>query len=117
MPIVNKSLWHHGTRVLPFPHSSVNTPAQTAVGGTAGSILMANDQRGRLKIQNTGTTIIYIALGTVNPTVTVYHTALAACTIANDGTGGILIDDGWTGEVRAIGSGAGGSVVIEETSY
>lgn len=102
------------TRVIPHQRNTISTPAQTSVGAAAGIVLAANALRTGLTIQNTGTTVIYLACGPTNPTVTAYHTSLAACSIANDGTGGFWSDDVWNGVVRAIGSGAGGSVVVSE---
>lgn len=102
------------TRVIPHGRNISNTPAQTSVGAGAGVILNATPLRTGLIIQNTGTTIIYLSFGSVNPTTTVYHVALRACDAGNDGNGGIYVDDAWTGEVRAIGSGAGGTLVITE---
>lgn len=98
-----------------FPRENLNgAPAQTAVGASAGTILNENRARRGLIIQNTGTTVIYLTLGSTNPTVTAYHMALKACTNANDGTGGIYSDDSWIGQVNAIGSAGGGTIVITE---
>lgn len=94
--------------------SSASTAAQTSVSNVAGQILAANGGRKGLIIQNTGTTIIYLVLGAGTPTTSVYHVALKACSVANDGNGGIYNDDAWVGAVQAIGSGIGGSVVITE---
>lgn len=94
--------------------NTASTPAQTSVGDSEGLILAANDDRKGLAIINTGTTVIYLSLGTAAPTTTAHHIPLAACSSANDGKGGAYFDDAWTGAVRAIGSAAGGSVVILE---
>lgn len=99
---------------IPVTRTRASTPAQTSVGAGAGQILAANDGRRGLIIQNTGTTIIYLVLGSATPTATVYHVALRACSVANDGNGGIYNDDAWTGAVQAIGSVGGGTVVITE---
>lgn len=99
-----------------FPRETVSAPAQTSVGAGAGTLLATNRARRGLIIQNTGTTIIYINLGSTAPTTTVYHYALRACSSANDGTGGVYNDDSWVGPVQAIGSGAGGTVVVTEIS-
>lgn len=96
--------------------STVTAPAQTAVGTTAGEILVANTNRRGLMVQNTGTTVIKLSLGTTDPTQTAYHIALKAGSAANDGLGGVYIDDQWLGAVRAISSAAGGTIVITETS-
>ena len=105
-----------------FPRVTASTPAQTSVTGAAGIVLNANAAtstnptggRKGFTIQNTGTTILYFTYGATNPTTTAYHIALAACTAANDGTGGIFDEDAWTGVVRAISSAAGGTCVITE---
>lgn len=102
------------TRVIAHGRSTVSTPAQTSVGAVAGIILNANALRTGMVIQNTGTTVIYLTLGATVPTVTAYHYALAACSVADNGIGGVYIDDAWNGVVRAIGSAGGGSVVITE---
>lgn len=102
------------TRVIPHQRNTISTPAQTSVGAGAGIILAANALRTGLTVQNTGTTVIYLAYGSTNPTATAYHYSLAACTVAHDGTGGFWSDDVWNGVVRAIGSGAGGGVAVSE---
>lgn len=96
------------------PQLSVSTPAQTSQGVAAATIVAANPKRKGLIVQNTGTTIIKLSFGANDPTATVYHVALAACTAGDDGTGGIYTDDSWVGEVRAISSGAGGTCVVTE---
>jgi len=96
------------------PQVSASTPAQTSVTDTAGVILYANGRRKGLVVQNTGTTIIKLAFGSTSPTQGAYHVALSACTVANDGSGGIYVDDAWAGEVRAISSTAGGTIVTTE---
>lgn len=84
------------------------------MGAGAAEVLAANTSRRGLIIQNTGTTKIYVVLGSGTPTSSVYHIALSACTGANDGLGGVYVDDVWTGAVQAIGSGAGGTCVVTE---
>lgn len=96
------------------PRRTISVAASTSVGAVAGQILAASVTRRGLLIQNTGTTIIYLILGSGTPTATVYHIALRGCTVAHDGTGGIFNDDVWNGSVQAIGSGGGGSVSIFE---
>jgi hypothetical protein len=96
------------------PQISASTAAQTTVNDSAAVIVSANHKRKGLLIVNTGTTIVYLAMGTGDPSATVYHVALAACAVANDGTGGSWSDDTWIGPVRAISSAAGGKIVITE---
>lgn len=96
------------------PQSAEYTAAQTSIGTTAATILAANEARRSVIIQNTGTTTIKLLFGTGTPTQTVYHVALKACGIADDGSGGVYSDDAWRGAIRAISSGAGGTLVITE---
>lgn len=100
--------------VTPVQSNTSSAPTQTTVGASASTPLAANAARKRLKIQNTGTTTIYLSFGGTNPTVTAYHIALPACGSANDGSSQLYIDSVWTGAVRAISSAAGGTIVIEE---
>lgn len=96
------------------PQLGASTPAQTSVGTDAGLILAQNHKRKSVIVQNTGTSIIKLTLGATLPTATAYHVALAACTAANDGKGGVWIDDGWIGAVNALSSAAGGTCVVTE---
>lgn len=100
--------------VTPVQSNTSTAPAQTAVGTTASTPLAANGSRKRLRVQNTGTTVIKLAFGGTNPTQTAYHLALPACGSADDGSSAAYIDTMWTGAVRAISSSAGGTIVIEE---
>jgi hypothetical protein len=102
------------TSVQAFPRETVNTPAQTVVSNVAGTIFSTNRNRRGIVIQNTGTTVIYINLGSVAPTTSAYHAALRACSSSNDGNGGIYTDDAWVGPVQAISSAPGGTVVLTE---
>lgn len=96
------------------PQALVTTPAQTSIGATAALVLAANPERKGLVIQNTGTTVIKLTFGSDLPTQTVYHVALGAGTVADDGKGAVYIDDATTLAVNAISSGAGGTFVITE---
>jgi hypothetical protein len=100
--------------VEPSPQATAAVPAQTSVGAAAGIILILNQKRKGFWVQNTGLTVLYLALGEVSPTVTAYHVALAACTGADDGKGGAYFDSNWIGTVRAISSAAGGTCVVAE---
>lgn len=100
--------------VQAFPRETVSTAAQTTVSNVAGVLLATNRARRGLIIQNTGTTIIYLIIGSGTPTSSVYHFALRACSSANDGNGGIYNDDAWIGNIQAISSAPGGTVVITE---
>jgi len=96
------------------PQIAASTPAQTSIGTDAAQVLAANYSRKGLIIQNTGTTVIKLVLGSGTPTASVFHVSLKACTAANDGTGGAYIDDSWIGPVQAISSASGGTMVITE---
>ena len=96
------------------PQQGVSVAAQTGVTTTAGAIVAANMKRKGLVVQNTGTTVIKLLLGTGTPTQSVYHIALKGCDSADDGTGGVYFDDSWVGPVQAISSAMGGTCVITE---
>jgi len=98
------------------PQAFASIPAVTSVGVAAGLVLISNSKRKGFLIQNTGTTIIKLAFGSASsaPTQTVYHIALKDCAAANDGSGGVYVDDAWTGDVWAISSAGGGTCVICE---
>jgi hypothetical protein len=96
------------------PQAAVSVPAQTSVGAVAGVILSSNAKRKGFWIQNTGTTILYLSLGTTNPTVTAYHVALKGGTGADDGGGASYFESNWVGQVNAIGSAPAGTCVVVE---
>lgn len=96
------------------PAKSASTPAQTTIGATAALVVRANPKRKGLIVQNTGGTVIKLTFGDTLPTQTVYHVALGACAVADDGKGGVWIDDGWVGAVNAISSAADGTFVLTE---
>jgi len=95
------------------PQTTVSAPAQTSIGTTAAEFLAASPKRKCFTVQNTGLTVIKLAFG-ATPTQTVYHMALQVAAGADDGSGGVYIDDSWTGVVNGISSGAGGTCVIAE---
>jgi hypothetical protein len=68
------------------PAQGSSVPAQTAISTTAALILGPNPKRKGFLIQNTGTTVIKLVLGTTTPTQTVYHAALKACSAADGST-------------------------------
>lgn len=111
-PVVNSQR----ASIQAFPRETVSTPAQTSVSNVAGQLIATNRSRRGFIVQNTGTTIIYLSLGSSVPTTSVYHVALRACTNANDGSGGIYNDDAWVGAVQSISSAPGGTVVLTEIS-
>lgn len=92
----------------------VSTPAQGSIGTTAGTALVANPAARFRSIQNTGSTVLKIVLGTGTPTQTVYHYALQAGSAADDGKGGVWFSDAWTGAVQILSDNAGGTYVATE---
>lgn len=66
-----------------FSSQAINTPTQA----TATTALAANTARIGWQVQNQSVNVLYVLLGT-GASTTVYHVALRACTVANDGTGG-----------------------------
>ena len=96
------------------PQQGSTTPAQTSIGAAAAQVAAVNRKRKGLIIQNTGTTVLKFTFGTGTPTQTVYHFALKACSAADDGTGGIILEENWIGPVQGISSGAGGTFVLTE---
>lgn len=122
LKLVDKTgVYIDGTNPLPVTStpktfSGVSAPSRLIVGVAASTILAANAVRGLLLVQNVGLTIIYLSLGAINPTTTIYHVALKPGTVIDDGLGAILISDEWNGAVHAISSAAGGIVVVTEVS-
>lgn len=100
--------------VAPVQSNTSSAVAQTTVGTSSSVVLAANASRKRLTIQNTGTTVIYLAFGGKTPTATAYHRALRAGGTSNDGSSPPYDDTMETGAVAAISSASGGTIVIEE---
>ena len=103
--------------VTPLTSSTASAAAQTTLGTSAATLLAANAARVGMIIQNTGTTRIFLTLGTGTPTATVHHVELPACGTANDGSSpawygppGLL----WLGAIKGISSANGGTLVVTE---
>lgn len=96
--------------------NTASTAAQTSLSDTSAQLLAANNNRKGLVVQNTGTTVIKLILGAGTVTQSVYHVALQAAAAADDGSGGVYLDDAWTGAVQGISSAAGGTLVITEVT-
>jgi hypothetical protein len=97
----------------PSASSTASAPAQTTVTSTSSQILASNVNRKECTIVNTGTVVVYLALGQT-PTNSAYHIALSPCTTANDGTGGVYISDIWVGAINAITASTSGTVCVTE---
>lgn len=97
----------------PVQSNTANVVAQTAVGAAASTILAANAARKCVRVQNTGTTILYLGLGKT-PTITQYHLALPACGVHDDGSSQPWVSFEWIGAIQAISSAAGGTCVVTE---
>lgn len=76
-------------------------PNPVVITANAIQIAQENRKRKEMFLVNVGTAAILIAFGFF-PTTTVYTLPLQACATANDGTGGIIIDQAWRGTVFAI---------------
>lgn len=94
--------------------STASLPLQQSVGASSSFILASNSNRKECIVTNTGTTVVFLGLGQV-PTVTAYHIALASCSAANDGTGGVYVSDIWIGVINAITASSGTVCVCELT--
>lgn len=104
----------HRVLVEGSPQLYVSTPVQTTVGLVAVLVAAVNPKRKGFIIQNTGTTVIKVSLGTTDPTQTVYTVGLKGGSAADDGLGGSYFDESWVGQIRAVSDGAGGTFVFSE---
>lgn len=80
----------------------------------AGALQLAQENRRRssMFIVNVGITGVLVSFGFI-ATSTVYTLPLAACASANDGSGGVIVDEVWKGTVWAIpASGATSGTVL-----
>lgn len=99
---------------LACDQNRVTVPALTSIGTVASLISPKKPGRVLIRVQNTGTTVLYVNLSETVPTATVYHAALGGCGSANDGTGGVFEVDAWSGPVSALSSASGGTAVLTE---
>ena len=99
--------------VTPPTSATLNSQAQTTVGTSNVTLLSANSSRVRFVVQNVGTTRISITYGST-ATVAGSTVVLPAGGTTGDGSSQPLVDTLWLGAVSAIGSGAGGSVLVSE---
>lgn len=97
--------------------STATAPGQVTLGTSAATALAANSARRGFVVQNQGTTVIKILLGTAVPTQSNYTVALPAGGSSNDGSSpswfgppGVV----WTGAIQWISSAAGGLAEIVE---
>lgn len=74
------------------PVAVTNQPIQLA---------LENRSRKEMLIVNVGVAAIVIAYG-FSPTSSVYTMPLQACAVANDGTGGVIVDQAFKGQVWAV---------------
>lgn len=82
------------------PVSAVNVPVVPMAGAEA---LAANSSRKKWSLQNLGTNVLYVRLGS-GASTTAFHVALQAGTANDDGKGGFVSDDSWQGVVSVAGS-------------
>jgi hypothetical protein len=92
------------------------TSNPVSVGGTAIQVMLPNPNRTGFRITNVGTTIIYIGLGkpVQIPSLVQYDHVLPGCTVAHDGTGGVITDDIFQGACWVISSGPAGLIALVE---
>ena len=88
-----------GLEIVPLTVAAANTPAIAS----AATALAANANRVRWSIQNLGTNALYIRYG-ASASTTVFHVALKAGAVNDDGQGGYLVDDAWKGVVTIAGT-------------
>jgi hypothetical protein len=100
--------------ITPPTSSTVSAPGPVAIGTSSAQLLAANALRKRFKLQNVGTTRIYILFGPGTASAVNYHMALPAGGNANDGSSPVYSDDLWIGAIQAISSAAGGEVQAVE---
>jgi hypothetical protein len=95
--------------------SSGSVPSAHTVTTTASTILAANANRLEAIVVNTSTVPILLGLGQT-PTATAYDVALSACTVTNDGSGGVYVSDIWKGAIEGIVATGSGVAVVTELS-
>lgn len=114
-----------GTRILevggsitvsPVESDTCSTNALVAVSTSSVTAIAANASRKRLILQNQGTTILYILLGSGSASLTNYTFALAACGTTKDGSSPVIFDEMWQGAVQVISSAAGGLLNAQENT-
>lgn len=91
------------------------TTNPVSVGTVSMTLMLENPNRIGMRITNVGLTTIYIGIGTI-PTPTSYDHILPGCQkTVNDGTGGVLVDDGvYLDQINVLSSAVGGLVAIVE---
>lgn len=80
-----------------------STTANAPTIKSAASALVANSNRKGWSIQNLGTNALYVRFG-ANASTTVFHVALKAGAVNDDGNGGYYSDEMWKGEVTIAGT-------------
>lgn len=98
----------------PDRSSTVSAAGPTTVGTSPVTLLAANLNRKKFILQNVGTNNIWILFGAGTPSSSNYHIALTPGGTSNDGSSPPYIDVMWQDQVRAVASGAGGSVAVSE---
>lgn len=99
----------------PPASSTVSAPSQPVIGAvTSVQLLAANAARKRMRLQNIGTTVMYILFGAGSATAANCHIVLPAGGTSEDGSSSIITDDMWQGRVAALSSAAGGIVSVAE---
>lgn len=98
----------------PVTASTSSAALQQTIGTTAGQVLASNALRLKVTLQNCGTTVIKILLGSGTPTQSNYHFALPPGGTTNDGSSPLFSDTMWIGAIQAVSSAAGGLLQVTE---
>lgn len=100
--------------VAPVYSHTLNNGGQQTVG-TSGVILLAqNLSRVGWRIQNIGTTVIYVLYGSGSISSSNYTFSLPAGGTAQDGSSPVIFDTQWQGEIQILSSATGGKVSYGE---
>lgn len=100
--------------------TSVSTDSTVSVGTAGSTVFSVNNSRASLSVQNVGTTKVYIRfnsavnLGAGGPD---YSYLLAPASGDNEGDGGVLSVDNFTGSVYAKTASGSSTVVATEFIY
>jgi len=88
--------------------SSILTVPNTA-GGV--EVVALNSKRINVMIQNIGINPVFLCYGGV-PSTTNLNVILPSATVLKDGTGGLIIEGSFKGQIKAICPEAGGSYLL-----
>jgi hypothetical protein len=102
--------------VAPVESDTCSTNALVTVGTSSTQAIAANPSRKRLILQNVGTTVLYVLLGTGSASATSLTFILPAGGTSKDGSSIIIFDIMWQGAVQVASSAAGGLMTAQENT-